>query len=103
MTITRMTAKEARNAYTPAQIKAMLKKAKSLPLDKNEIPTAEDLESGRIRLLRRGRPKKEYPKKRVDMRFDQDVLVGLKSYFGRGWSTKVNDTMRRTLARAGVL
>jgi uncharacterized protein (DUF4415 family) len=98
-----MTAKEIDKKWTPTKIKAMLEKAKSLPLDESEIPTDADFKSGRIRLVQRGRPRKEYPKKRVDMRFDQDVLSGLKSYFGHGWSTKVNDTMRRTLTRAGVL
>jgi uncharacterized protein (DUF4415 family) len=98
-----MTAKEIDGKWTPIKIKAMLRKAKSLSIDESEIPTDEDLESGRIRFVRRGRPKKESPKKRVDMRFDQDVLSGLKSYFGHGWSTKVNDTMRRTLVKAGVL
>jgi hypothetical protein len=54
-------------------------------------------------LQTRGRPKKDNPKKRVDLRFDPDVLSGLKKHFGRGWSTKVNDTMRSLLSKAGVL
>ena len=51
----------------------------------------------------RGRPKQAITKKRADIRFDPDVLAGLKSYFGRGWSTKVNDEMRNVLKKAGVL
>ena len=51
----------------------------------------------------RGRPKKEITKKRTDIRFDPDVLEGLKSHFGRGWSTRVNDEMRKILVRAKAL
>jgi len=51
----------------------------------------------------RGRPKQSVTKKRADIRFDPDVLDGLKTHFGRGWSTKVNDEMRKVLAKAGAL
>jgi uncharacterized protein (DUF4415 family) len=98
-----MTSREIDKKWTPAKIKAMIEKAKKMPVDESEIPTDEDFASGRIRFLRRGRPPKAHPKKRVDLRFDQDVLSGLRSYFGRGWSTRVNDTMRGVLSKAGVL
>ncbi|MCL2017260.1 MAG: BrnA antitoxin family protein [Alphaproteobacteria bacterium] len=51
----------------------------------------------------RGRPKQAVTKQRADIRFDPDVLKGLKSYFGRGWSTRVNDEMRNLLVKAGAL
>ncbi|MCL1785900.1 MAG: BrnA antitoxin family protein [Alphaproteobacteria bacterium] len=51
----------------------------------------------------RGRPKQVVTKQRAGIRFDRDVLDGLKSHFGRGWSTQVNDEMRKVLAKAGAI
>ena len=51
----------------------------------------------------RGRPKKDVTKQRVYMRFDPDVIDGLKSHFGNGWSTQVNDELRELLIKAKVL
>jgi len=51
----------------------------------------------------RGRPKQAFTKQRADIRFDPDVLDGLKSHFGRGWSTRVNDEMRKVLVKAGAI
>ncbi|MCL2629247.1 MAG: BrnA antitoxin family protein [Alphaproteobacteria bacterium] len=61
--------------------------------------------AARLRAVKsaRGRPKKSVTKQRVDMRFDPDVINGLKSHFGRGWSTKVNDEMRKLLVKSKVL
>ena len=44
----------------------------------------------------RGRPPLESPKIATAIRFDADVLAGLKAT-GRGWQTRVNDAMRQWL------
>jgi uncharacterized protein (DUF4415 family) len=49
-----------------------------------------------------GRPKKEAPKEKINIRFDADVARALRA-LGRGWSTTVNDTMRSYLVKAGML
>ncbi len=41
----------------------------------------------------RGRPLKANAKQPVKLRLDPDVLAGLRAT-GRGWQTRVNDTMR---------
>jgi len=63
----------------------------------------KSIASSRARGPVRGRPKQAVTKKRTDIRFDPDVLDGLKAHFGRGWSTRVNDEMRKILAKAGAL
>jgi len=48
------------------------------------------------KIVRRGRPVgsvKESPKKQTAIRFDEDVLEGLRAT-GKGWQTRVNDVMR---------
>jgi uncharacterized protein (DUF4415 family) len=42
---------------------------------------------------KRGRPFSETRKELVSLRFDPDVLAGLRAT-GRGWRTRVNDAMR---------
>jgi uncharacterized protein (DUF4415 family) len=42
---------------------------------------------------KRGRPLSETRKELVSLRFDPDVLAGLRAT-GSGWRTKVNDAMR---------
>lgn len=46
----------------------------------------------------RGRPPIETPKIATAIRFDADVLAGLRAT-GKGWQTRVNDAMRQWLAR----
>lgn len=51
------------------------------------------------KLVRRGRPVgsvKAVPKKQTAIRFDADVLEGLRAT-GKGWQTRVNDVMREWL------
>jgi len=48
------------------------------------------------KLIRRGRPKADAPKIQTAIRFDQDVLAGLRAT-GKGWQTRVNDVMREWL------
>ena len=50
------------------------------------------------KLIRRGRPKTEQPKKQVTIRLDADVLDGLRST-GPGWQTRVNEALRDWLGR----
>ncbi|MDR1228355.1 MAG: BrnA antitoxin family protein [Azoarcus sp.] len=45
---------------------------------------------------RGGRPKSAAPKIQTAIRFDPDVLARLKAT-GKGWQTRVNDTMREWL------
>jgi uncharacterized protein (DUF4415 family) len=45
---------------------------------------------------KRGRPKSAAPKVFTGIRFDADVLEGLKAT-GHGWRTRVNDAMREWL------
>ncbi|MDR1310262.1 MAG: BrnA antitoxin family protein [Burkholderiaceae bacterium] len=47
-------------------------------------------------LRKRGRPKSNSPKVFTGIRFDVDVLAGLRAT-GRGWQTRVNDVMREWL------
>jgi uncharacterized protein (DUF4415 family) len=103
MPITRSTYKKRGGKLFLAKIEKNLPDLQPPEITESGVPTDADFDNGRIRLVHRGRPPKIAPKKRVDIRFDQDVLAGLKSYFGRGWSTKVNDTMRKLLARNGVI
>ena len=46
----------------------------------------------------RGRPPLETPKIATAIRFDADVLAGLRAT-GKGWQTRVNDAMRQWLAQ----
>jgi uncharacterized protein (DUF4415 family) len=46
----------------------------------------------------RGRPPLENPKIATAIRFDADVLAGLRAT-GKGWQTRVNDAMRQWLAQ----
>ena len=45
---------------------------------------------------RGGRPKSAAPKIQTAIRFEPDVLAGLRAT-GRGWQTRVNDVMREWL------
>lgn len=49
----------------------------------------------------RGRPPVETPKVATAIRFDADVLAGLRAT-GKGWQTRVNDAMREWLAKRSI-
>lgn len=53
-----------------------------------------------IAARRRGRPKLEAPKEAVKLRLDADVLAALRAS-GEGWQTRINDTLRASLALGG--
>ena len=46
----------------------------------------------------RGRPRAENPKVPVTIRLDRDVVAAYKAT-GKGWQTKINETLRRSAAR----
>jgi uncharacterized protein (DUF4415 family) len=50
------------------------------------------------KLVRRGRPKLERPKRAVKLRLDQDVLDHFRAR-GPGWQTRINATLVRAVAR----
>jgi uncharacterized protein (DUF4415 family) len=72
--------------------------------DYDEIPelTDEWFESADFKigdkLIRRGRPKLDRPKKPVTLRLDADLLDGLRAT-GPGWQTRVNEALRDWLGK----
>lgn len=46
------------------------------------------------RLVRRGRPKAENPKKAVSLRLDPEVIEWFKLQ-GAGWQTRINEELRK--------
>ena len=46
------------------------------------------------RLVRRGRPKSEKPKRAVSLRLDADVIEWFRGT-GRGWQTRINQELRK--------
>jgi len=74
-------------------------------LDRDDAPelTDEHFERADIyrgaRLVRRGRPRLERPKRAVKLRLDQDVLDHFRAS-GPGWQTRINATLARAVARA---
>lgn len=48
------------------------------------------------RVVQRGRPKSDAPKKAVNLRLDPDVLAQFRAT-GAGWQTRINEALRRSL------
>jgi uncharacterized protein (DUF4415 family) len=46
----------------------------------------------------RGRPKLLYPKERVSLRLDRDIVAAYKAT-GEGWQSRINEILARALAR----
>ena len=46
------------------------------------------------KLVRRGRPKSENPKRLISIRLDADIVEWFKRS-GEGWQTRINDTLRK--------
>ena len=71
-------------------------------VDKDEAPELTDAffdqadvhDAGK--LVRRGRPRADYPKVLVSLRLDQDVLARLRAD-GPGWQTRVNEMLRKAV------
>lgn len=66
-------------------------------LDKGFFDRADVYEGER--LVRRGRPRLERPKRMVTLRLDSDVVDGLRST-GPGWQTRANAALAEWLERA---
>lgn len=50
------------------------------------------------KVVRRGRPRSEQPKKAVSLRLDQDVLDWYRGT-GAGWQTRINDALRKAAGK----
>lgn len=70
------------------------------PHEYDEAPewTAEDFARAEIkigdRVIRRGRPPLENPKRLVSLRLDDDLIEHFKRS-GAGWQTRINTTLRK--------
>jgi uncharacterized protein (DUF4415 family) len=53
------------------------------------------------KLVRRGRPPLAATKKPVSLRLDADVLAHFRAS-GPGWQGRINDALRRSMARKGL-
>ena len=93
--ITKQDAQEAVSKMSKKQINDLLKEDREYEKSFNG---AKKIVRGAVL----GRPKKEFPKEKINIRFDYDVARALRT-LGSGWSTEVNNTMRRFLVRNGVL
>jgi uncharacterized protein (DUF4415 family) len=51
-----------------------------------------------LRAKKRGRPKLDHPKVQVTLRLDEEVVNAFKEE-GRGWQSKINDELKRTVRR----
>jgi uncharacterized protein (DUF4415 family) len=75
------------------------------PHEYDEAPewTAEDFARADVyegdRLIRRGRPKLEHPKKAVKLRLSPHVIEYFRAT-GPGWQTRINETLERHVKRA---
>jgi uncharacterized protein (DUF4415 family) len=52
-------------------------------------------------LRRRGRPRSPSPKQQVTLRLDADLIARLRAS-GAGWQVRVNEVLKRWLARRGA-
>jgi uncharacterized protein (DUF4415 family) len=74
------------------------------PEEYEEIPEWTDAQWERAnlhlggKLVRRGRPKSDKPKRQVTLRLDQEVLAALRAS-GAGWQTRVNAILAKELAK----
>jgi uncharacterized protein (DUF4415 family) len=72
------------------------------PHEYDESPewTEEDFERAEFRigdkLIRRGRPPLENPKRHVNLRLDADLVKHFKRK-GKGWQTRINATLRKAV------
>jgi uncharacterized protein (DUF4415 family) len=66
-------------------------------LSEADLETADRHEAGR--LVRRGRPKLDNPKRQVTLRLDADVIEGFRAT-GAGWQARINAILREALEHA---
>lgn len=71
-------------------------------VDPDEIPELDDdyfLHAdvwNSDKLVKRGRPRVENPKKQITLRLDADVIEAFKSQ-GAGWQTRINEALRQAM------
>ena len=61
-------------------------------------PAREVLPPAVYQELTRGRPKKPDRKVAIKLRLDPDIVAAFRAT-GEGWQTRINDTLRRAVAR----
>lgn len=57
-------------------------------------------EFGELRPVRRGRPHSEVHKVPVTVRLDEEIVAFFRAG-GRGWQTRMNEALKRIVARSG--
>ena len=89
--------------YTTAELKKMKSKTdwarvraiKDKDIDYSDAPdVAKMVKRGDVRVV--GRPRKAVTKRSVNLRLDPDIVDCFKN-MGRGWQTKINNTLREWL------
>lgn len=101
MTIVRMTFEQAVSSITPADLTRAKHAARRAP-DLTDPDAPEITDAMALRARRPGRADPAMKKVSQNIRFDRDVLDGLKKT-GANWSTRVNAVMRGYLTGLGVL
>ena len=96
--IVRMTASEIDKEFTPAKIRAMVRKAK---VSEDDNPFTPEEWWAKAERPNRGRPKKEQAKEVINIAFEPKDLAYLRST-GRGWQTRVREYIEKGIA-AGLL
>ena len=98
--ITKQEAQEAVAKMSKKQINDLLKEDKEY--EKSFNGAKKIIRGAVIERHKKESPEKEFPKEKINIRFDYDVACALRS-LGPGWSTEVNNTMRKFLVRKGLL
>lgn len=96
--IVRMTAKEIDKEFTPAKIRAMIKKAK---VSEDDNPFTPEEWRAKAEYPNRGRPKKEQTKEVINISFETKDLEYLRST-GRGWQTRLREYVEKGIT-SGLL
>jgi len=91
-------ARPAREVLPPSLYAALTDKSK--PAVFRHVTDAEHAE--RVEAIRkRGRPKSEAPKEKINVRISPDVLAALRAT-GRGWQTRINALLREAVESGRV-
>ncbi len=96
-----LTTKDGRKILLPSDEEDAAITAAALA-DPDAAPLTEAELAALKPLARMGRPPLANPKQSTTIRFDADVLAGLRAT-GPGWQTRVNDAMREWLRTRGAL
>jgi len=85
-------------ATTEADIQRHMREDDTPELTDEWFQEADIYKAGR--LVRRGRPRSDNPKRSIAIRLDPDVLERLRAT-GPGWQTRINEVLRAWLDRSG--